>query len=140
MTSEPTADYAGIPLPEVEIFSNVLLSHGTTEKVLNALDPIENIRQINMTGESIPKTLNNGPAKGLPNDHSERKVIKVGGRDVELRYLVGAFYIELSVENETKLDEAVEKIRSACEATMPKGFSLKVGRYSKYRKTLRDYK
>jgi len=140
MTSEPTVDYAGIPLPEVEIFSNVLLSHSTTEKVLNALDPIENIRQINMTGESLPKDLNSGPAKGLPNDHSERKVIKVGGRDVELRFLVGAFYIELNVENETMLDESVEKIRSACEATMPKGFSLKVGRYSKYKKTLRDYR
>ncbi|AIZ56099.1 methyl-coenzyme M reductase I operon protein D [Candidatus Methanoplasma termitum] len=140
MTSEPTVEYAGIPLPEVEVFSNVLLSHGTTEKVLNALDPIKHIRQINMTGESLPKNLNSGPAKGLPNDHSERKVIKVGGRDVELRFLVGAFYIELDVENEAMLDEAVKKIKAACDATLPRGFSLTVGRYSKYRKTLRDYR
>ena len=140
MLSEPTVEYAGIPLPEVEVFSHVLLSADTTEKVLNAFDPIENIRQINMTGESMPKTLNNGPAKGLPNNHSERKVIKVGGRDVELRFLVGAFYIELNVESEEMLEEAVKKIRSACEATMPRGFDLSVGRYSKYRKTLRDYK
>jgi methyl-coenzyme M reductase subunit D len=108
--------------------------------VLNALDPIAHIRQINMTGESLSKNLNSGPAKGLPNNHSERKVIKVGGRDVELRYQVGAFYIELEVENEEMLEEAVGKIRAACEATMPRGFSLTVGRYSKYRKTLRDYK
>jgi len=140
MLSEPTVDYAGIPLPEIEIFSNVLLSPETTEKVLNALDKIEHIRQINMTGESLPKTLSSGPGKGLPNNHSERKVIKVGGRDVELRYLVGAFYIELDVENEEMLDGAVEEIRSACEATLPRGFNLSVGRYSKYRKTLRDYK
>lgn len=140
MLSEPTVDYAGIPLPEVEIFSNVLLGAETTEKVLNALDPIENIRQINMTGESISKNLNSGPGKGLPNNHSERKVIMVGGREVELRYMVGAFYIELDVENEEAMNEAVEKIRIACEATMPHGFSLSVGRYSKYRKTLRDYK
>jgi methyl-coenzyme M reductase subunit D len=138
--SEPTVEYAGIPLPEVEIFSNVLLGADTTEKVLNALDPIEHIRQINMTGESISKNLNSGPGKGLPNNHSERKVIKVGGRDVELKYQVGAFYIELDVENEKMLDEAVNKIKEACEATMPRGFSLTVGRYSKYRKTLRDYK
>ena len=140
MLSEPTVDYAGIPLPEIEVFSNVLLSPETTEKVLNALDTIEHIRQINMTGESLPKTLNSGPGKGLPNNHSDRKVIKVGGRDVELRYLVGAFYIELDVENEEMLDRAVEEIRSACEATLPRGFNLSVGRYSKYRKTLRDYK
>jgi len=140
MLSEPTVDYAGIPLPEVEVFSKVLLSADTTEKVLNALHPIENIRQINMTGESIPKNLNSGPAKGLPNNHSERKVIKVGGRDVELKYNVGAFYIELDVENEEMLEAAVNKIRKACEANLPQGFDLTVGRYSKYRKTLRDYK
>jgi len=140
MLSEPTVEYAGIPLPEVEIFSHALLSAETTEKVLNALDPIERIRQINMTGESISKNLNSGPGKGLPNNHSERKVIKVGGRDVELRYQVGAFYIELDVENEEMLDEAVERIRAACKANMPRGFDLSVGRYSKYRKTLRDYK
>ncbi|MDR3074696.1 MAG: methyl-coenzyme M reductase operon protein D [Candidatus Methanoplasma sp.] len=138
--SEPTVEYAGIPLPEVEVFSNAMLSAETTEKVLNALEPIKNIRQINMTGEGIPRNLNSGPGKGLPNNHSERKVIMVGGREVELRYLVGAFYIELDVENEEMLDEAVEKIRSSCEATMPHGFSLSVGRYSKYRKTLRDYR
>ncbi|MCL1810732.1 MAG: methyl-coenzyme M reductase operon protein D [Methanomassiliicoccaceae archaeon] len=140
MLSEPTVEYAGIPLPEVEIFSNALLGAETTEKVLNALDPIEHIRQINMTGESISKNLNSGPGKGLPNNHSERKVIKVGGRDVELKYQVGAFYIELDVENQEMLDEAVEKIKAACEANMPRGFSLSVGRYSKYRKTLRDYR
>jgi methyl-coenzyme M reductase subunit D len=93
-----------------------------------------------MTGESVSKNIGNGPAKGLPNNHSARKVIKVNGKDVELRYQVGAFYIELDVENEEMLDEAVEKIKAACEATMPRGFSLSVGRYSKYKKTLRDYR
>jgi len=140
MLSEPTVEYAGIPLPEVEVFSHVLLSADTTEKVLNALDPIDHIRQINMTGESISKVLGSGPGKGLPNNHSERKVIMVGGREVELKYQVGAFYIELDVENEEMLEEAVEKIRAACEANMPRGFDITVGRYSKYRKTLRDYK
>jgi len=140
MLSEPTVEYAGIPLPEVEIFSHILLNADTTEKVLNALDPIEHIRQINMTGESLSKNLNSGPGKGLPNNHSERKVIKVGGRDVELRYQVGAFYVELDVENEEMLEETVKKIRAACEANLPRGFNLSVGRYSKYRKTLRDYK
>jgi len=140
MLSEPTVEYAGIPLPEVEIFSHILLSADTTAKVLNALEPIEHIRQINMTGESLSKNLNSGPGKGLPNNHSERKVIKVGGREVELKYQVGAFYIELDVEGEEMLDEAVVKIRAVCEANLPRGFDLSVGRYSKYRKTLRDYK
>jgi len=140
ISGEAKVDYAGIPLPEVQIFSNNLLGAETTEKVLNALDKIDHIRQINMTGEGLSKDIKSGPAKGTPNNHSERKVIKVGDNEVQLRYLVGAFYIELDVENEEMLEATVEKIRKACTKTMPLGFSLTVGRYSKYKKTLRDYK
>ena len=136
----PAADYAGVPLPEVQIITNRLLSADTTEKVLNALDGIQGIRQINMTGESLPKTINSGPGKGLANNHSERKVIHVGGQEIELRYLVGGFYIELEVEDEAELDAKLEEIKAACNATIEHGYSLQVGRYSKYRPTLHDYR
>lgn len=138
--SAPPADYAGVPLPEVMIITNRLLSADTTENVLNALESVPNIRQINLTGESIPKTINNGPGKGLPNNHSERKVIKVKGKDVELRYLVGGFLIELEVDDEEMLDARLEQIKEACNATIEHGYSLQVGRYSKYRLTLHDYR
>jgi methyl-coenzyme M reductase subunit D len=138
--SKPAAEYAGVPLPEVEVFSNRLLSVETTEKVLNALDGIEGIRQINMTGESLPRTVNSGPNKGIENNHTERKIIKVAGRDVEIRYLVGAFYIELAVENEEQLDSAVEKIRKAVDPLLKFGYSLNVGRYMKFRDSLTDYR
>lgn len=136
----PPADYAGVPLPEVQIITNRLLSAETTEKVLNALDKIPDIRQINMTGESIPKTINSGPGKGLPNNHSERKVINVGGKEVELRYLVGGFYIELDVTDEEVLDVRIEQIKEACNAYLEFGYNLTVGRYSKYKPTLHDYR
>ena len=139
-TTTPTADYAGVPLPEVQIITNRLLSAETTEKVLNALDVISGIRQINMTGESLPKTINSGPGKGLPNNHSEHKVIKVKGKDIELRYLVGGFLIELEVDDEEMLDARLEQIKEACNATIEHGYSLQVGRYSKYRPTLHDYR
>ncbi len=136
----PAADYAGVPLPEVQIITNRLLSAETTEKVLNELDKIPDIRQINMTGESLPRNINSGPGKGLPNNHTERKVIKVGGKDVELRYLVGGFYIELEVDDEETLDVRVEQIKEACNAAIEHGYSLTVGRYSKYKPTLHDYR
>ncbi|MDO5862334.1 MAG: methyl-coenzyme M reductase operon protein D [Thermoplasmata archaeon] len=139
-TSAPAADYAGVPLPEVQIVTNRLLSAETTEKVLNALDPISGIRQINMTGESLPKTINSGPGKGLPNNHTERRIIHVGGQEVELRYLVGGFYIELEVEDEEELDAKLEEIKAACNDTIEHGYSLQVGRYSKYRPSLHDYR
>lgn len=136
----PPADYAGVPLPEVQILTNRLLSAESTESVLNALDVIPNIRQINMTGESIPKTINSGPGKGHLNNHTERRIIRVGNQEVELRYLVGAFYIELDVEDEGQLDDTLELIKVACNATIEHGYTMQVGRYSKYRESLHDYR
>ncbi len=140
MVSNPPTDYAGAPLPEVQIITNRLLSAETTEVLLNKLDVIDGIRQIQMTGESIPKTINSGPGKGLPNNHSERRIINVNGREVELRYLVGALYIELEVEDEDELDAKLEEIESACNQCIEFGYVLNVGRYTKYKPTLHDYR
>ena len=140
MVSNPPADYAGVPLPEVQIITNRLLSAETTEVVLNKLDVIKGIRQIQMTGESIPKTINSGPGKGLPNNHTERRIINVNGREIELRYLVGAFYIELEVEDEKELDAKLEEIEAVCNECIEFGYVLNVGRYSKYKPTLHDYR
>ncbi len=120
--------------------TNRLLSAESTEKVLNAIDSIEHIRQINMTGESLPKTINSGPAKGQENNHSERRIIHVNGHEVELRCEVGAFYIELEVDDKDMLESTVEKIKAACDATVPYGYTIDIGRYSKYRPTLHDYR
>jgi methyl-coenzyme M reductase subunit D len=140
MVSNPPADYAGVPLPEVQVITNRLLSAETTEVVLNKLDVIKGIRQINMTGESIPRTINSGPGKGLPNNHTERRIINVNGREVELRYLVGAFYIELDVTDEDELDAKLKEIETALNESIEFGYVLNVGRYTKYKPTLHDYR
>lgn len=140
MVSNQPADYAGVPLPEVAIITNRLLSADNTEVILNKLELIEGVRQINMTGESVPKTINSGPGKGLPNNHTERKVIHVNGREIELRYIVGAFYIELDVEDEKELDAKLEEIKAVCDECIEFGYNLHVGRYSKYKPTLHDYR
>lgn len=137
---KPPVDYANVPLPEVRIMTNRLLSAKTTEAVLNAIDPIPHIRQVNMTGESLPAVISSGPGKGLPNNHTERQVINVAGREVELRCLVGAFYIELEVDDTDMLEATVKTIRAACDETIPDGYSLEIGRYSKYKPSLNDYR
>lgn len=147
--SNPPAEYAGKPLPEVRITTTRLLNAETTEKVLNGFEKIEHIRQINISGESLPRLINSGPNKGLDNKHSQRSVIQIvckndDGetvvRDVELTSAVGFFFIELNVENEKMLDETVGKIQAVCEAHIEHGFNLDVGRYSKYKPTLKDYR
>ena len=128
--------YAGTPLPEVKIFTNRLLSADTTETVLNALIKVKHIRQINICGETLPLTVKNGPNTGIPVNHPERKVIKFGDNEVELTKLVGGFFVELT--NECDVDEAVADIRKVCDRMIKAGYSLEVGRYSKYRPTLTD--
>ena len=128
--------YAGTPLPEVKIFTDRLLSADSTEKVLNALYGLSHIRQINVTGESLPLTVKSGPNTGIPVNHPERKVIKFGSREVELTKLVGGFFIEL--KGGCDVDEAVEEIRRVCDSTLSTGYTLDIGRYSKYRPTIAD--
>ncbi len=139
-TVNSNPNYAGVPLPEVWIQSQRLLGAESTERVLNALEGVEKIRQINLKGESLPATINSGPNKGLPNNHSERRNIKFRGKDVELRHLVGDFYIELNVNNEEELAEKVKEIEEAVKDVMPFGYSVQVGRYSKYRASMHDYR
>ena len=139
VNSEPS--YAGVPLPEVRISTQRLLMADTTEKVLNAIMAVKDIRQINLKGESLPATINSGPNRGIANNHSERKMIKYGDKEIELKHLVGDFYIELAVENEEQLEERVKELDAAVKPILKDiGYGIDVGRYSKYRPTLHDYK
>ena len=138
MTSTRTArtTYAGTPLPEVKIFTDRLLSADSTEKVLNALIKVKHIRQINICGETLPLTVKSGPHTGIPVNHPERKMIKFGESEIELTKQVGGFYVELN--GDCDVDAAVEAIRKVCDKTIKIGYTLEVGRYSKYRPTLTD--
>jgi len=128
--------YAGIPLPEVKIFTNRFLSAESTEKVLNELIKVKHIRQINVCGETLPLTVKSGPHTGIPVNHPERRKIRFGDAETELTKLVGGFFAEL--EAGCDVDEAVEEIRKICDRTISTGYSLDIGRYSKYRPTLTD--
>jgi methyl-coenzyme M reductase subunit D len=128
--------YAGTPLPEVKIFTDRFLTAETTEKVLNALIEVKHIRQINICGETLPLKVKSGPHTGIPVNHPERKMIKFGDTEIELTKLVGEFFVELNADCD--VDVAVEEIRKACDETIKIGYSLEIGRYSKYRPTLTD--
>jgi len=140
-TENSQASYAGVPLPEVRISTQRLLLAETTEKVLNAIVTVKDIRQINLKGESLPATINSGPNRGIVNNHSERRMIKYGDKEIELKHLVGDFYIELAVENEEQLKARVDELDAAVKPILKDiGYGIDVGRYSKYRPTLHDYK
>ena len=106
-----------VPLPEILIFPTRLLKAETTEKLLNKLYEVPHVRQVNISGESLPAVLGSGPGKGLANEHPERKVINVKGKEVELRLLGPINPLALEEFNElqarhTFLEEQLEDVRS----------------------------
>ena len=136
MTSTDTPE--AVPLPEILIFPNRLLKAETTEKLLNRIYEVPHVRQVNIAGEGLPAVLSSGPNKGLPNEHPDRRVITVKGKQVELRLLVGRVFVE--IDDIDYVQQALEEIDKICTELLPFGFNLEVGRYSKYRPTVTDYR
>ena len=127
-----------IPLPEVLIFPHRLLSAETTEKLLNRIYEVPHVRQVNVSGEGLPSRVSTGPHTGLPVEHPQRKVIKVKGKDVELTLQVGRIFVE--IDDIDSLQGALDEIEKISQEILTFGFNLEVGRYSKYRPTVADYK
>ncbi|HRU11336.1 MAG: methyl-coenzyme M reductase operon protein D [Methanomassiliicoccales archaeon] len=126
-----------VPLPEIQIFPERLLMASTTEKLLNRLYDIKNVRQINIQGEGLPAVMKSGPGTGGPVDHPERKKIKVKGKEVELTVQVGRIFVEIS--DIDHVPQALKDIEAVCKEVLPFGFTLEVGRYNKFRPTTTDY-
>ena len=127
-----------IPLPEILIFPSRLLSAETTEKLLNKIYDLPHVRQVNLSGEGLPAKILQGPATGQTSDHEERRVIKVKGKEYQMTLQVGRVFVE--IDDIDNLQESLDKIEEICKDTLPFGFSLEVGRYSKYKPTVTDYK
>lgn len=127
-----------VPLPEILIFPARLLRAETTEKLLNRIYSVANVRYVTVSGEDLPAVLNAGPGKGQPVNHPERHMITIKGEEIELRLLVGRIFVEINdIDNVPK---ALEDIEEVCKELLPFGFNLEVGRYSKFRPTVTDYK
>ena len=127
-----------VPLPEILIFPARMLSADTTEKLLNNIYEVQNVRQVNISGEGLPAVVGNGPAKGTLVNHPERRVINVKGREYELNLLVGRIFVEINdIDN---VDKAVDEIKTICDDLLPFGYNIEVGRYSKFQPTITDYK
>jgi methyl-coenzyme M reductase subunit D len=128
----------GVPLPEIQIFPERLLSASTTEVLLNKLYTVKNVRQINIQGEGLPSIMKAGPGTGGPVNHPERRKIKVRGEDVELTIQVGRIFVEIS--DIDFVPQALKDVEAVCKELLPFNFTLEVGRYNKFQTTTSDYK
>jgi methyl-coenzyme M reductase subunit D len=127
-----------VPLPEILIFPERLLLADTTEVLLNKLHEVKNVKKITVQGEDLPSVMKMGPGTGGPVNHPERRVIMVCGKEMELKVQVGRIFIEIG--DIDFVPQALKDIEEVCEEVFPFSFTLEVGRYSKFKPTVSDYK
>jgi methyl-coenzyme M reductase subunit D len=122
--------------PQCRIVPARFLKPDTAEELLNRLVQVGGILRLSINGPSIPATVPYGPARGKPNPHPDRKVIRVGDQDVQLQVQVGTIILELEDES------YIQPIREAVdEVFAEKDFSCIVqkGRFMKTQPTISDY-
>jgi methyl-coenzyme M reductase subunit D len=118
-------------LLQLEIFPERLLTTETAQKLLNELNNISGITRMVVHGPTIPR---NDPNDLLSGKFEAKKTyLNILGEEVELAVLVGRIWVEVD-------DISVkEKIREACEKTLPCSFDINEGLYLRTRKTITDY-
>lgn len=121
---------------DVKIFPYRRLKPETTEKILNSIMEYDGILRVMINGNSIPKVVGYGPAKGTQVNHEDRKVIKVKNDSVELRVSVGELILTVKHEN---LDLFLEKLQNLLENTLSFGFEVSTGIFTKTNITVSDY-
>jgi methyl-coenzyme M reductase subunit D len=118
-------------LLQLEIFPARLLTVETAQKLLNELNKISGITRMVVYGPNIPKDDPNDLLKGK--FEAKKKYLNILGEEVELTVQVGRVWVEVE-------DISVkEKIREACEKTLPFSFDINEGLYLRTRKTITDY-
>ena len=120
--------------PQARIVPIRMLKPETTERLLNMLAGIAGIRRMMIHGPGLPKTVPYGPARGIPNPHSDRSAIHVGDAEIALSLQAGEVILE--VEDAT----VIEEIRSLCDGFFTEfPYRLQEGRFMKTAPTLVDY-
>ena len=108
---------------DIEIFPYRVLGSDTTEKLLNDLESLDDVKRTVIHGPRFPK----GEAT-LPPQYRERRVITVNGEDVALQVKTGRIFVELSMES------TIKEIEEVCKKDIPYGFDINQSRTNYIRK------
>ena len=98
---------------DIEIFPHRVLGSDTTEKLLNELESLEDVKRTVIQGPRFPKT-----EETLPPQYRERRVINVNGEDVVLQVKTGRIFVELTMES------TIKDIEEICNRHIPFGFDI----------------
>lgn len=120
--------------PQVRIAPQRMMNPERVERLMNLIIATGGVRRALMNGQSIPPTVPYGPARGVPNPHELRRMIRIGDQDVQLEVHVGTIILEL--ENR----DVIPAIRAACDLVFTEfPYQFQEGRFMKTEATLTDY-
>ncbi|MDD5419518.1 MAG: methyl-coenzyme M reductase operon protein D [Methanomicrobiaceae archaeon] len=120
--------------PQCRIVPVRFLSPATAETLLNRLIRAGGIRRMSIHGPRIPASVPYGPARGQPNPHADRRIIKVCDQEFELQVQVGTILLELEDES------FIPVMREACEEVFTEySYQFQVGRFMKTQPSITDY-
>jgi methyl-coenzyme M reductase subunit D len=112
---------------DIEIFPHRVLGADTTEKLLNGVESIDDVKRSVIQGPRLPPVDPNENPK-----YADRRQITVNGKKIDLQVKTGRIFVEIS--NESTIDE----IREICEEHLPFGFDINLGKYIRSQKTVSD--
>lgn len=114
---------------DIEIFPKRVLGSDTTEKLLNDLEALDDVKRTVIHGPRFPK----GEAT-LPEKYRERRVITINGEDVVLQVKTARIFLEITMES------TIAEIEKICEKHIPYGFDINQTRanYIRKQKTVTD--
>jgi methyl-coenzyme M reductase subunit D len=114
---------------DIEVFPYRVLGSDTTEKLLNDLESLEDVKRTVIQGPRFPK----GEAT-LPPQYRERRVINVNGEDVVLQVKTARIFLEITMES------TIDDVKQICETHIPFGFVINQDRsnYIRKQKTVTD--
>ena len=114
---------------DIEVFPYRVLGSDTTEKLLNDLESLEDVKRTVIQGPRFPK----GEAT-LPPQYRERRVITVNGEKVVLQVKTARIFLEITMES------TIDDVKQICEEHIPFGFDINQDRsnYIRKQKTVTD--
>ena len=114
---------------DIEIFPYRVLGSDTTEKLLNRIESLDDVKRTVIHGPRFPKT-----EETLPEKYRERRVININGEDVILQVKTGRIFVELTMES------TIDEIDKICDEEIPYGFDINQSKtkYIRDQKTVSD--
>ena len=89
---------------DIEIFPYRVLGSDTTEKLLNDLESLEDVKRTVIHGPRFPKG-----EETLPPQYRERRVIQINGEDVVLQVKTARIFLEITMES------TIKEVEQICE-------------------------